>query len=238
MISRRRLLGYGAGLPLLGVDSLQAEKADLAVSNESMQRNSRIISGYASESIHRTATEGDRRTGRWLLEMLNELGVRSTLNEFPFERLDTIESQLEIGSMRIEGEPLYDCLSDSAWRQGRLGPLGSDAEIGVAMMPPGAGGDHYRHLTTVRRMATHRAIVVVTDDRLPAGGIAMINAEAYRTPFGPPVLQIANDRWESVREAVQQGSDARVIVNCERVSTTAANVQGKVEGSMCAWPRR
>ena len=53
-----------------------------------------------------------------------------------------------------------------------------------------------RALDDARHAATHPAIVAVTDDRMVRSGLALLNAEAFHAPFGPPVLQVGSEHLE------------------------------------------
>lgn len=49
-------------------------------------------------------------------------------------------------------------------------------------------------------------------------------------PFGPPVLQVANEAEGLIVEAISSGTEARVIAQVERTEVEAFNVEVKIEG--------
>ena len=75
-----------------------------------------------------------------------------------------------------------------------------------------------------------KAIVIVTDERLPKEGIALLNAEDFAEPFGPPVLQVASKHWPTLKEAIHANTQAKFILHSEYIEATARNVEAKVAG--------
>jgi hypothetical protein len=69
-------------------------------------------------------TKGDATAGR---------------ESFQLSRVDPTTTALIWGSRRLEGLPLFDGgFTDARGVRGRLGPLGSDADIGLAETAPNA----------------------------------------------------------------------------------------------------
>ncbi|MFT6434719.1 MAG: hypothetical protein ACJAVI_002768 [Candidatus Azotimanducaceae bacterium] len=83
----------------------------------------------------------------------------------------------------------------------------------------------------VRKTGLHRAIVVVTDSRLPEEGVALLNAEDFTAPFGPPVLQVANKHCTDSQAAMKSETQVGFVLHCEYVKAIARNVEAKIEGS-------
>lgn len=67
--------------------------------------------------------------------------------------------------------------------------------------------------------------------KLPPGGVATLNAEHFSQPFGPPVLQLANDHWDILQQAVKNHRSVKLTVHCERVTSEAMNVAARIKGS-------
>jgi len=191
-----------------------------------------IIGEYAEQGIHRTGTAVDHQSADWLMQRIELLGVAATESAFEFQRLQPITTQLTIGDFVIPGVPLYDCqYTDEAGLTGSLGELGSKADIGVIMALPFDAAPNVRRLYDARKAAQHKAIVVVTDSQLPEEGAALLNAEHFSAPFGPPVLQVANKHWAVIQAAVKVRQQARLVLHCEYVDAVARNVEAKVSGS-------
>jgi hypothetical protein len=196
------------------------------------ERIGRIIQTYDTQGIHRTGTEVDHRSASWLAGEAEHLGATVELDTFAFERVEIHVGRLDVGELQIEGIPLFDCrYTDVDGIRGTIGEVGSAADIGIAMIPPAARGDLYDKIIAARESDGHKAIVLVTAEHMPGDGVATINAEAFASPFGPPVLQVSNDHWGEIRRRIREGADGRVVAHCEHVAATATNVQATVTGT-------
>lgn len=195
------------------------------------ERIAAIIREYDAQGIHRTGTEVDNTSAAWLADRIHALGVEPAIESFEFNRLNVRDARLVIGDLNIEGVPLYDTTyTGAAGVSGTLGDVGSDAEIGVAMTLPYAGSAGFAPVALARKENAHKAIVLVTDERLPAEGVATLNAESFRNPFGPPILQVANRHWQAIKLAAGNNTPGRVIAHCDYVASTASNVEAYLEG--------
>ena len=231
MISKRRFIQGSMLATLLPVKfRLLAQESSMQSSMQS--RIAEIISEYAGQGIHRTGTDVDNQSADWLMRRIEALGVSATETGFEFQRLQPIRTELSLATTTILGVPLYDSLyTDENGITGSIGELGSDADIGVAMSLPFASSTNGRLIHAARKQGKHKAIVIVTDSQLPGDGVALLNAEDFSSPFGPPVLQVANKHWPGLQSAMKSGMLARLVVHCEYVRATARNVEARVEGS-------
>src|SRR5690606_27719024 len=109
---------------------------------------------------------------------------------------------------------------------GSLGLLGTKADIGLVRVTPGGAADG---LDDARRDGIHRAIVAVTDGGRP--GLAPRNAASFRDPYGPPVLQVAGEALDWLREAAEAQAWASLVARAERTRTEAFNVVVAVPGT-------
>lgn len=194
-------------------------------------RVERYISEYSGQGIHRTGTEIDRISAEWMGHIISELGCKPESHEFTFSRVVIETAELRCNSDVIQGVPLFDCTYTSEQGvSGRIGPLGSNAEIGLIMVPPNSGSPKVKELLDARQADQHLAIIAVTDSRSPDNGIATLNAEDYLHPFGSPVLQVANDHWDMLSRALTDKVSVTAIVHCSREETRALNVGTTVKG--------
>jgi hypothetical protein len=196
--------------------------------SEAEERISGIIRAYDAQGRHRTGTEVDRRSADWLAGLVRALGLEPSLEPFPLHRVNPLPSCIELDGHEITGLPLFDgTFTGEAGTQGRLGPLGSTAEIGLTALPP------VEHATgpfrEARRTGGHRGIVAVTRGGAP--GIAALNAPDFATPFGPPVLQVGKEHEPWLEQAAAQGAGARLVVAATREQAEALNVTARIAGS-------
>jgi hypothetical protein len=124
--------------------------------------------------------------------------------------------------------PLFDGgFTDHGGVGGRLGPLGSEVEIGLAQAVPNtaAAGE----LGEARRESRHRAIVLMTRGGRP--GLCPSNAESFLHPFGPPVLQVSSEGKPWLEECARNRSEAIVVAQVKRTPAEAFNVVAEIAGT-------
>lgn len=178
--------------------------------------------------IHRTGTEVDLATAHWLREAGASLGFDARLESFPLRRRTPVAAAavLEDGT-RFEGVPLFDGGRTS--EGGIEAMLGESAEqIPVLDVPPFDSLPGARALEELRHSGRHPAMLAVTDDRTVLAGQALLNAESFHAPFGPPVLQLSSRDREPLRAA--RGSRVRVDARFRIERVEAANVRIDVPG--------
>jgi hypothetical protein len=231
MPSRRKVLKTIAATSLaLQTKHLFAKEVGVPESN-SADRIDRIIKEYSEQGIHRSGTEGDLASAEWFKNQIANLGVTPAEDRFSFKRINVQRAELVLSDTVVEGIPLYDCTYTTAEGVvGRLGELGSDAEIGVVMALPHLSTAGGQALLKARKEGSHTAILVVTDARMPPG-ITLFNAEDFNAPFGPPVLQISSKRWSTLEEARDAGAEAQLIAQCNYVDAAGVNVLASIKGS-------
>jgi hypothetical protein len=190
-------------------------------------RIARVIGEYEKQGFHRTGTDVDRRSGDWLYEEARRIGLAPSRESFEVNRIDPDKCRLVIGDRDIEGLPLFDgTFTDDAGIAGRLGPIGSTAEIGLVEAPPntaaaGALGD-------ARRQLRHRALVCVT--RGGRTGLCPNNADFFLKPYGPPVLQVSSEHASVLNEQAQRRAAITLVAAVRRRMTTAFNVTARIDG--------
>ncbi len=195
------------------------------------ERINALIAEYSSQGIHRTGTEIDHQSADWLIEKIAALGVQVSDTAFGFKRVEPLLCSLGISGLTVTGVPLYDCsYTDAKGIRGCIGPLGSDADIGVATAPPFENSESGQAIYSARRKAAHRAIVIVSDKDLPENGPALFNAEHFSKPFGPPVLQVAHKHWPEIQSAIASSSVGHFTLHAKYVDAIARNIGAKITG--------
>lgn len=111
--------------------------AQNGVTGELERRIGRFINEYERQGFHRTGTSVDRRSADWLSDEVRRIGLVPERESFALSRIDPASARLTVRDRRIEGLPLFDgAFTDADGIRGRLGPIGSDAEIGLVEAPP------------------------------------------------------------------------------------------------------
>lgn len=219
------LAGFGA---LASVAIGRRVRAQEPVPAQVERRITNVIREYETQGFHRTATAVDRASGEWLADQVRQAGLRATLESFPVNRVDLETCALTIADRRVEGLPLFDApFTSAAGIRGRLGALGSSAEIGLtetAVNAAAAGA-----LGDARRANRYHAIIAITKGLRP--GLCPSNAESFLNPFGPPVLQVSSREGDWLTEQARQGPEAHVVAHARRTAATADNVTAELQGT-------
>ena len=195
---------------------------------EAETRAARWLETWDSQNIHRTGTPGDREGADWLANEARVLGADVVVETFSFARLDPAVTYLEFAGERISGVPVFDAPpTDSEGIEGRLGH-----EIAVAELSPRSvySGEFERLRKTV---GTQALAVVCAGD---APGLALINAEQFRTPYGTPAIHVSSETRDRVLGAAQRGAMARLVSFSRRSEARALNVVIALTGSSRAGP--
>ncbi len=191
-------------------------------------RIAKLIREYEEQGFHRTGTEVDRASGEWLMAQVRAAGLDPSREMFSLSRVDPVAGSMAGSGERIDGLPLFDGgFTDAAGVRGKLGALGSDAEIGLAESAPNAAGT--AALGEARRANRHRAIVLVTRGQRP--GLCPSNAESFLKPFGPPVLQISSEAQPRADAMAKAGAEVLVIAQVKHTPAEAFNVLATIRGA-------
>lgn len=195
---------------------------------EAEARAARWLAAWDAQTIHRTATAGDAAGAAWLAAEAAALGAAVDIEEFAVERLDPGAAFLEIAGNRIAAVPAYDApATDKAGASGKLGAVGGNAEIVVAELSPQAvySGEYER----LRRAGGHRGFVILCAGQ--SLGMALLNAEHFREPFGAPTVHVSSEAREAVLAAAARGAEARLVAESRRVDARACNVVVALPGA-------
>ncbi|HEY1931749.1 MAG TPA: hypothetical protein VGG99_07050 [Acetobacteraceae bacterium] len=185
------------------------------------------LQGWESSGIHRTGTAGDAAGAAWLAREAAALGADVSVEEFMLDRIDPVAVYLEFDGTRLDGVPVFDApTTDMDGVVGELGVAGSKAMIGVAELSPHAVySGEYRAL---RSSAAHAGMVIVCAGANP--GLALLNAEQFRHPYGAPALHVRSETRDAVMSAASRGVRARLVAHSRRVTARADNVVVSIAG--------
>ena len=190
------------------------------------KRIAQVIQEYDAQGWHRTGTETDHASCRWLADQVRECGLNPTLEPYSLSRVDPQLSYIDIDGRRVSGLPMFDGgFTGPEGIDGSVGPLGSEAQIGLVNLGP-AGPDDA--IVMARRSSGHRAMVAVTRGGRP--GLAVRNANSFIAPFGPPVLQVSSEAGLWLAEHVERGSLASLAAVVERTESESSNVVAHLRG--------
>ena len=217
-----------------GTEQLAALEQPQMPSDGVEQRVAAVIQAYDAQGNHRTGTEVDKASAEWLANQVRKLGAEPSLEPFTLSRVDPQLCYLRIRDRRIDGVPLFDAdFTAVEGVRGRLGPLGSDAEIGLAETTPfrlmDPIGTEERNQVAEARRSRHKAVVLLARGAKP--GLFLINAPAFTKPFGPPMLQVSSRESDWLKEQAETRAKVTVVVQAKRTAARAFNVTAKIAGS-------
>ena len=185
------------------------------------------LAAWDGQGIHRTATEGDERGAVWLAAVARALGAKVEIDSFALARIDPIASFVEVDGETYHGEMLFDApdtppvgVSALASADGGQGLISLNAYSPRAVYAP--------DFVAARRASTAQAAVIVTTGEAP--GLALLNAEAFNTPFGPPTVQVPSEAHAALYAAAKRGAAFRVVVQSRRTKAEAKNIVVTIPG--------
>jgi hypothetical protein len=192
-----------------------------------LERAAGWLSAWDGQGWHRTATAGDEAGAGWLMGEVAALGGAPLAETFAIDRLDPIAAYLELDGERIPAIPVFDAPATGGdGICGALGPLGSDAALGVAELSPRAVyAPEYEKL---RRGAAHDGLVILCTGAQP--GMGLLNAERFREPYGAPAIHLAGTARERVLAAAARGTAARLVAHSTRTPAQARNLVVTLRG--------
>src|SRR5579883_2231239 len=201
--------------------------ADPSPASDTEARAARWLTAWDEHDSHRTGTGGDAQGAAWLTREITALRGAQTIEAFTFDRLEPVTCYLDIDGTKIPGVPVFDApTTDAHGVSGHVGAVGGAGEIAAAEVSPAAV--YTGEFRELRRTARHRGLVVVCAGEAP--GLALLNAEQFRTPYGAPAIQVASEDGPAVFAAAAKGMPARLVAESARLTTRAANTVVTVHG--------
>lgn len=190
------------------------------------ERIGKIIQEYDAQGWHRTGTETDRVSARWLGQQVLDRGLEPALEPVSLSRIVPRLCYIEVGDSHVNGLPLFDGgFTGPGGIRGRIGPLDSDSEVGLLEVGPRSDIEDLR---AARHSTRHLALVAVTKGGAP--GLAVRNADSFLAPFGPPVLQVGSEAASLLVEHAQQGSPVHLMASVTREDAESFNVFAHLRG--------
>lgn len=191
---------------------------------------SAFFADYDAFGERRTGGEGDAAAAAWLRDKAEAAGADARLLPAPFTRLTPGTATLDGAGFAFEGLPLFDGgLTGPDGITGRLGPLGSDAPIGVAEMDPAAASLPGNAFAQARAGSRHAGIVIALRTR--PDGLAPLNAHDLEAPFGPPVLQLAGRDARRLLALAEASAEARMLVTGTRARAVSNSIRAELPGA-------
>ena len=197
-----------------------------AASPEAEARAAAWLKAWDGQPNHRTATAGDEAGAAWLAREVEAIDGPVVSETFRIDCIDTTAAYVEIdGRERIAGEPFFD--GPPTGRDG-VRAIAGDTDGLIAVLPLAPSAVYGPDFSRVRRASRHLAQVIVTQGGSP--GLALLNAESFREPYGPPTLQVSSIERDRLLAAVARKAELRVVVQFTRTPADARNIVLTVPG--------
>ncbi|HVC61491.1 MAG TPA: hypothetical protein VND19_14155 [Acetobacteraceae bacterium] len=198
------------------------------------QRAAAWLQAWDLSGTHRTGTAGDAAGAAWLAREAAALGAAVMVEEFALDRIDPGAAYLDVDGVRFDGVPVFDAPATGPdGIAGTLGTVGSDATIGVAELAPLAVySGAYR---AIRSGTAHAGLVIVCQGG--QSGLALLNAERFRDPYGAPAIHVGSEARDAILSAGARGATARLVAHSTRSPARADNVVVTLPGRDPARPR-
>jgi hypothetical protein len=194
------------------------------------QRVATVLQAFDSQGNHRTGTAADKASAEWLADQVQQLGIEASLEPFALTRVDPQLAYVRIGNRRVDGVPMFDgSFTTADGVRGRLGPLNSDADIGLAETAAvNVAQTAEADIIPAARRSRHRAVILVTGAVRP--GLFLSNAPAFLKPAGPPMLPVSNVEGAWLQQRAHEHTEVTVVAAIERIETQAINVIATISG--------
>ena len=237
MLRRDVLTAAGRTMAAALSASIDARSAVFAQDRSSLsdalqRRLADIVAAYDAQGNHRTATPADHASAEWLASLVRQAGAEPTLEPFALLRIDPRSCHLRVADRRIDGVPVFDAaFTAGEGLQGRLGPLGSEAGIGLAETEPFTLMEPRKEQAgplAQARHSSHKAVVLLTRGSRP--GLYLLNALSFAKPFGPPMLQVSSAESEWLKDQARQRAETTFVAEVGRSTAQAFNVTAKIAG--------
>jgi hypothetical protein len=126
-------------------------------------RIARVIRDYDAQGDHRTGTDPDHRSARWLARIVEETGRRASLEPFRLSRVDPQWCYLQTAERLVGGLPMFDgSFTNERGLVGRLGNAGDETDFGLVVADQVAISAEAEAIKDLRRSNTHKGFIIVT----------------------------------------------------------------------------
>ena len=191
------------------------------------------IREYESFGNHRTGWPADDQTSKWLIDQLKKFNIPAESENFRFPRVEYREASLTLsGNEKIIGTPLYD--ADFTVPEGILAELCeiTDPDLFgkfVVVNSRKLAQENFQNYVDALHKKGVLAMILVNGDR--DRNTVLQNAMHIDKPFPFPILQVASSDNKYLKSTMMMGGESHLILDGERLQSTATNVIASIEGN-------
>ena len=182
------------------------------------------ISTWDAITDHRTGSAGDKATDDWLRNSMQAAGLSPSVDAFEFERVAIHECTVLVDGLQISGVPMFD--------GGSTGPTPIEGQLGREILcAPSAPSTPTASLQKLRQAPACQALIAVSAPQGNVDGLALLNAESYHAPWGPPVVQVSSIYASQMQLYADAGARASVLAHTSRSQEITHNVTVSIDGT-------
>jgi len=204
----------------------------------------RILDHYHSLGEHRSGTQTDQATSRWLQSELQTRGINAELQKWPLDVFELRKSNLAASGKVFETFPFwYPVTTDPDGIEAPL-VIADDAKEGVLTgsialyrLPPGQIEVHYDVSPVLQDAADKGALaaVIILDHPIKAVSAQNTNSPYHQLPLPIPALIASEADAEELLLLAAEKEPTRLIIDGETRQTKAMNVVGRVDRGADQW---
>ena len=230
LLSKRNFIKIISLFSLATIFNLYSREETKIVQNNLKKQIEKDLIKWDSIELHRTGTKGDEQTAFWLADEIKKCDLQPQLDSFSFTKRTPGKCEVTNGTFKAKGLPMFDGGSTSSKGITEVsGFLNEKNVIAVTKYSSSTMDEASLRLNEARKEGKHLAIVAIADVAPNAPGLAVLNAESYRKPFGPPVLQVATKEQDWLLN-LNKNEELTVFVQLTDEKSEALNIQTKIEG--------
>ena len=230
LLSKRNFIKIISLFSLATIFNLYSREETKIVQNNSKKQIKKDLIKWDSIELHRTGTKGDEQTAFWLADEIRKCNLEPQLDSFSFTKRTPGKCEVTNGTFKAKGLPMFDGGSTSSKGITEVsGSLNEKNVIAVTKYSSSTMDEASLRLNEARKEDNHLAIIAIADVAPNAPGLAVLNAESYRKPFGPPVLQVATKEQDWLLK-LNKNEELTVSVQLTDEKSEALNIQTKIEG--------
>ncbi len=185
---------------------------------------SQLVEQFDAQGAHRTGTDTDYASARWLVEAFRARGVEAQLDTYPFTRVDPGPCSVSGPDWEIAGEPFSDSLLPAPGKtlSGRIASAPGPGTFALVRADPHGVASPIDPL----REEAWTAVIAAME----GPGLTLRNQWRYGEPFGPPVIQVPASAAGQLEGARDASTPLTVRCGARRSRVGASNVRARVAG--------
>jgi hypothetical protein len=233
-ISRRRAVGLGVAAASLSLDPQAMARGRRGMSQLSLFDD---VRAYDALGEHRTASDGDVATTRWLERRLGEAGLTTELQRLTAPLFKPVQCRIELAGGAFAAFPAWPPVTTAPdGLEGVLAPAeAGDLARKIALVriayTPGASwaaaGSGEAVMAAIGKGAS--AVIAITEG--PTGQIIALNTVPGRFQWTAPVVIAGGRNGAALNKAAVDGARVRLVSTGQSIpAAEAANVVGRRPG--------